>query len=203
MKIGLISDVHGDLKALTRALDLLKNRHHADAVWCAGDLVGRGGQPNDVVAQIVLGGIPTVLGNHDEMMLTFQRDEDGNHVMLGQLLGYLPRTLHLLTTLPRTYRAHLEGHTLVMVHGTPRSNTDSLSIRPSERLRALAWLDRIGADILITGHTHVPMTIQDYRGLVVNPGSLFDPIGSQRSSSETYGVLDLHHMRFHCYPLWE
>jgi putative phosphoesterase len=202
MKIGIISDVHGDLKALEHAITLLEARHRVKAIWCAGDLVGRGKQPNEVVSRVLARRIPTVMGNHDEMMLTHQRNEWGQTVMLGQVLGYNLPTLQRLTKLPRTYRDHIEGHTLVMVHGSPRSNTESISLNPLERGRALDWLDKIGADILIAGHTHTPMILQDYRGLIVNPGSLFDPTGFQRSSSETYGVLDVSTMGFEYYPLW-
>ena len=40
MKIGIISDVHGDYTALTTALERLENEHHVDQILCAGDLVG-------------------------------------------------------------------------------------------------------------------------------------------------------------------
>ena len=203
MKIGLISDVHGDLKALNRALNLLHDDHNIETIWCAGDLVGRGKYPDEVVARIITTGIPTVMGNHDEMTLILQHHALSRGLSPEKALGYSAYTLHLLTTLPRTYRVQIEGRTVVMVHGTPRSNNESVSIKPAERNQAFDWLEKIGADILITGHTHVPMVLQDYRGLIVNPGSLFDPRGFQRSSSETYGVLDVSHLHFAYYPLWD
>ena len=200
MKLGLISDIHGDLRALNRALMLLHERHHVDVIWCAGDLVGRGQQPNEVVARIINGAIPSVLGNHDEFMLMLNRSKPDAH---HPVLGYKPETLRMLRTLPRTYRARLEGHNIVMVHGTPRSNSESLSLAPAHQEKALAWLSKIGAQILVAGHTHVPMYAQDKRGLVVNPGSLFDPTGFERSSSESYGVLDITTLTFRHYPLWD
>lgn len=199
MKLGLISDIHGDLKALNRALTLLKERHQVDAIWCAGDLVGRGQQPNEVVHRVV-GSIPSVLGNHDEFVLMLNRTQTERH---QTLLSCTPDTLRLLRTLPRTYRTRLEGRNIVMIHGTPRSNSESLSLAPAHREKALAWLKKIGAQILIAGHTHVPMYAQDQRGLVVNPGSLFDPTGFERSSSESYGVLDVTALTFAHYPLWD
>ncbi len=198
MRIGLISDIHGDIKALNRAFEVLNNR--VEAIWCAGDLVGRGSHPNEVVEKIVNARIPTVLGNHDEIALAmghyYSTHEDS-------FLVCQPRTLRLLMTLPRTYRARIGGRTVVMVHGTPRSNAESISLMPAFRERALTWLNKIGADILITGHTHVPISTRSYQGLIVNPGSLFNPAGSPRSSSETYGVLDTSTLTFNYYPLWE
>jgi putative phosphoesterase len=203
MKLGVISDIHGDIKALQRALDLLTTKHSVESVWCAGDLVGRGKNPDEVVATIVQGEMPAVMGNHDEMVLTARVFRTGRIITLGEALGYRARTLHLLTTLPRTSRAHIDGHTLVMVHGSPRSNAESISINPKQRQQSLSWLEKVGADILITGHTHAPMSLRGSRGIVINPGSLFDPTGFKRSSSETYGVLDIGAMNFDTFALWD
>lgn len=206
MKIGLISDVHGDLKALDQALRLLEHKHHADTVWCAGDLVGRGTKPNEVVRRVVGAGIPTVLGNHDEMVLLMTRHK----IMLKQTdengwssRSYTTQTIETLGKLPRTYRTQIAGRTVVMVHGSPRSNLEGISLNPQHRLRELLWLEKISADILVTGHTHAPLILRDQRGMIVNPGSLFDPSGFQRASSETYGLLDVDQMRFDYYPLWD
>ncbi len=200
MKLGLISDVHGDWRALQRAQLLLYQQHQVDAIWCAGDLVGRGLQPNEVVWQIMENQIPAVMGNHDEMMISPWLGS--STLTLGDVLGVHPRTLAMLTALPRTYRARLDSRTVVMVHGSPRSNTESLSLHPHEQQRALSWLPKIGADILIAGHTHTPMKLQNQHGIVVNPGSLFDATNFERASSETYGVLDVALMEFSYYPLW-
>jgi putative phosphoesterase len=200
MKLGLISDIHGDLAALLRAQHLLLEQHRVDGIWCAGDLVGRGHSPDEVVLHIIQKGMPAVLGNHDEMMISPLADGR----LMGERLGMQASTLHLLAALPRTYRAQMDKRRLVMVHGTPRSNWERISPNPQEEGRALAWLEKVGADILITGHSHVPMAIQNAHGLVVNPGSLFDDQAQDsRSSSKTYGVLEVAEMRFQTFPLWD
>ncbi|MFP4321130.1 MAG: metallophosphoesterase family protein [Anaerolineales bacterium] len=202
MKLGLISDVHGDLPALQQALALLEQRHHVDAVWCAGDIVGLGTQPDEVARVVVAGGIPTVMGKYDEMMLTPQQDIAGVHVLMGEIFGYAPRTMQLLATLPRTYRARFGAQSVVMVHGTPLTNTQGISPNLAQRQAALAWLRKTGADILITGHTHHPVMIRAAQGMVVNPGSLFSSAGARRYSSQTYGVLDVAARQFNYYALW-
>jgi predicted phosphodiesterase len=65
MKIGLISDIHGDIDALRMALEHL---HDADHILCAGDLVEKGSAGPAVVDLIRERSIPTVRGNHDEMI---------------------------------------------------------------------------------------------------------------------------------------
>jgi predicted phosphodiesterase len=45
MRIAVISDVHANLPALRAVIDDV-TAIGCDAVWCAGDLVGRGPHPN-------------------------------------------------------------------------------------------------------------------------------------------------------------
>src|ERR687892_2355576 len=65
MRIALIADVHANVPALRAVLDDAA-AIGCDVVWCAGDVVGRGPHPNEVVDEIRRLGIPTVQGNWDE-----------------------------------------------------------------------------------------------------------------------------------------
>src|SRR6185437_4001235 len=68
MKLGLISDVHGDPVALELAWSHLTVLG-ADRIVCAGDLVGYGPFPDRVVKIVVERGIASVRGNHDRWAL--------------------------------------------------------------------------------------------------------------------------------------
>ena len=48
MKYGVFSDVHGNLEALEAVLHALR-QEEVDRVWCLGDLVGYGANPNECV----------------------------------------------------------------------------------------------------------------------------------------------------------
>jgi len=65
MKLGLISDIHADYPSLVKALRIFK-RVGVNKILCAGDLVEKGDNGNEVVALIHRLKIPCVLGNHDE-----------------------------------------------------------------------------------------------------------------------------------------
>jgi hypothetical protein len=105
MNVGVISDIHGDYAALETALDRLRNIHRVDLILCAGDLVGRGPQPDSVVELIRQYNIPTVRGNHDEF----------NY-------GLTPENKAFLRTLPLEWRGTLEGQLVYMTHGKPGNN---------------------------------------------------------------------------------
>jgi predicted phosphodiesterase len=66
LRIGLLADIHANYPSLIKALQIFKQAK-VDKILCAGDLVEKGEQGDEVVALIRELNIPCVLGNHDEM----------------------------------------------------------------------------------------------------------------------------------------
>jgi diadenosine tetraphosphatase ApaH/serine/threonine PP2A family protein phosphatase len=64
MRIALLSDVHGNLPAFRAVLEDVDARG-AERVWCLGDLVGYGAQPDGCVALARERCDLTLAGNHD------------------------------------------------------------------------------------------------------------------------------------------
>jgi predicted phosphodiesterase len=64
MRIALLSDVHGNLPAFRAILDDVEAAS-VDEVWCLGDLVGYGAQPDDCVALARERCDLCLAGNHD------------------------------------------------------------------------------------------------------------------------------------------
>jgi predicted phosphodiesterase len=63
MRILIISDIHANFTALEA---VLADAPQADAVWCLGDLVGYGPDPNECVIRVQqLPNLVCLLGNHD------------------------------------------------------------------------------------------------------------------------------------------
>jgi diadenosine tetraphosphatase ApaH/serine/threonine PP2A family protein phosphatase len=62
MKFAIVSDVHGNLEALTAVFERIGPD---DAVLCLGDIVGYGPNPNECLALLRERATATVLGNHD------------------------------------------------------------------------------------------------------------------------------------------
>lgn len=73
MKLGIFTDVHGDLLSLQKVLTALEALG-ADVLICLGDLVVHGQHPNAVVDLIRRLKISTVGGNHDHGALYYGRD---------------------------------------------------------------------------------------------------------------------------------
>lgn len=178
MQVGIISDVHGDYETLSKTLHRLRNLHKVSHILCAGDLVGRGPEQNRVVELIRKHRIHTVRGNHDEWFY-----------------GISDENIAYLKTLPVDWRGDVGGYSFFMCHGKPGNNMWGMYRDHLSNTYVNMVLGSLGVQVLVTGHTHVPLYVQVDEGVLVNPGSLYT-FDSSRASSRTYGVLTLPEMTF-------
>ncbi len=182
MKVLILSDIHGNWPALQAVL-------HAepipDQILCLGDLVNYGPQPAECVTWAMrLGtGDHVIQGNHDR---AFGVDEDPRCTPAYQWLANAMQTAtanllnremkHFLATLPPIERFRLSGASCVACHAIP---SDPLYGYLSEQSGLTRWESEFNLaghpDLLLLGHTHVPMKTQFQRTLVVNPGSVGQP----------------------------
>jgi putative phosphoesterase len=184
MKLGVISDLHGDPIALELAWAHLTVMG-ADWIVCAGDLVGYGPFPDRVVAFLQQHQVSAVRGNHDRWALERGwgvRDEFGGGMPSVETLDYL-------RALPFDMLVSYERIVGCVVHGSPRSDMEfvNYSSHPPSVLRE--YLAMLNCDLLIVGHTHRPMWYRCREGLVLNPGSAVSmPVVD---SSRTFALIDL------------
>ncbi|HZY10467.1 MAG TPA: metallophosphoesterase family protein [Bacteroidota bacterium] len=74
MRIAIISDIHGNLEALEKAIFLLKEQS-IDEIICLGDIVGYGANPNECIALVRQTTPHILLGNHDEAAISLSKTE--------------------------------------------------------------------------------------------------------------------------------
>jgi predicted phosphodiesterase len=162
--LGLFSDVHGNLAALEAVLLDLRSKG-VRRLYCLGDLVGYGPDPNEVIDLIQAEGIPTILGNYDDGV-GFERGSCGCFYpdVEAKRIGaasyeFTVRAVaddrkEYLRGLPRDMRLQIEGYSLHLVHGSPRRiNEYLLPGRETRTFERVAAAEE--ADILVFGHTHV------------------------------------------------
>ncbi|TWU04241.1 metallophosphoesterase family protein [Stieleria varia] len=188
MKIGIISDIHGDLTSLNMALSHMQLAS-VQRVLCAGDLVERGSNDHGVIDYFRQHAIPCVQGNHDENAV--RHHELQAHVEVQDDSTLSAASVDFLRGLPLTQSFVWVGSTMLLAHATPSDNGAPVFQDPScEKLSKTFKKDlaRMEADILVVGHTHYPFDIR-YKGKrVLNPGSVCN---LQSRDSHTCGILDL------------
>ncbi|MCA9681756.1 MAG: metallophosphoesterase family protein [Myxococcales bacterium] len=163
LRVGLISDIHADLEALERALAILEAAG-VDKVVCLGDVVEKGPQPDLVVERLEALCIPTVKGNHDANAV--------RHASLEPRTAGLSRdSVAWLDALPHTREYHWAGLRIVLAHAS--LTEDYSAVRPGEvpkrMRRALRHAD---PDVVVLGHTHIPMRFRWAHHWLCNPGSI-------------------------------
>jgi putative phosphoesterase len=178
MRVGIVSDVHGNAVGLDRALQLMGD---VDLLLCAGDIVEEFRFSNDAVALLRERGALCVLGNHDLGLLAphGQRARTAPHVD--------PSLVVWLSSHPLHHDLDIDGKRLIMTHASPCPPHNQYVGAHSPELRRIGGIE---ADWVVIGHTHHQMVQRVGRPLVINPGSVGqarDPSNSRRLS---FAVLD-------------
>ncbi len=188
MRIGVISDIHSNLAAL-RAV--LRDMPRVDEIICMGDLVGYGAEPNKVIKVIRSKGIRSVMGNHDYATVTGDisgfNDRAANAI--NWTLNNIDRkNLEYLATFPTHLEFKIGGHRIYMVHGSPRNPLNEY-VFPDFSNRDMAEVTKgADADLVLLGHTHMPMKRMIMGKLVVNPGGVGQP--RDRDPRASYALLN-------------
>ncbi len=164
-----------------------------DELYCLGDLVGYGPEPNSVVEKL-RGLKPTVIlaGNHDHAVVT--GDSSGFVDYAAKAIEWTrlqltKKNLEYLATLKTSATRPVEGRSIALFHGSPRDPLNEYVFpgTPPSVLRELLKLS--GGSVLLQGHTHVPMFFTSGSSILLNPGSVGQPRdGDPRAS---YMILDL------------
>ncbi len=186
-RLAVLGDIHANLVALDAVLDAIAAAGITRAI-ITGDIVLRGLEPERCVKRVRKTGWPCVEGNTDRRVvgkkvkpMTHPRDmRPGTRTWTKTMLSQ--QSLDWLDALPTIVEADLGSQRVVAMHGdqtVPPGMVDHGT--PDHDI--LAAMDVLGADVLITAHTHSPMLRWLEGRLVVNPGSVGEGTADDRRPS--------------------
>lgn len=190
MRTLVISDIHANLTALEA---VLKSADKYEAVWCLGDLVGYGPDPNQCVATIrELPKLKCIIGNHDAAAL-MQIDADTFNPEARSALLWTRKELtddsrDFLSGLPEK----IEIGQVTLSHGSPRHPVWEYLL---DTRTATINFEYFTTRLCFVGHTHLPVvyTLHNENNLarlnipesnikislpqraIINPGSVGQP----------------------------
>ena len=189
MRIGVIADPHSNLAALQA---VLKQMPKVDDIICAGDLVGYGAEPNEVIDLVNKRRVHAALGNHDHGAIT--RDVAGFNPFAAKAVLWTADKLSKENV--RYLRGLREELTLTfgsrrvhVVHGSPRDHLYEYVLPDLSNRELLELTRNVNADVIILGHTHLPMQRVIQGKLVLNPGGVGQP--RDRDPKASYMILTL------------
>jgi diadenosine tetraphosphatase ApaH/serine/threonine PP2A family protein phosphatase len=188
VKIGILSDIHSNLEALEVSLHRLDSEA-VERLYCLGDIVGYGANPNECVEKIRTLCDVCVIGNHDDALIGHTSIQYFNSYAraaiewTGRVLSDANR--EYLTSLPLRHQE--DG--LLMVHATPiEPEAWSYVLRPEEA--APQFQDMKNGTTAFIGHSHIPVRFDDIaaKKAIINVGSVGQP--RDRDPRASCGMFD-------------
>jgi diadenosine tetraphosphatase ApaH/serine/threonine PP2A family protein phosphatase len=190
MRVLVLSDIHANLTALNRVLD---DASSFDAVWCLGDLVGYGPDPNECIDRVQqLPQLTCLIGNHDLAAL----GSIPLHRFNADASASVAWTRDHLTAASSAYLASLKAKARVppftLAHGSPRQEVWEYIL---DHHGADRNFDILETDYCLVGHSHLPLGFVRFPGesyclpvqlpvdvhlsltprMILNPGSVGQP----------------------------
>jgi putative phosphoesterase len=188
----VISDIHSNLVAFET---VIANLPEHEQVFCLGDMVGYGPQPNEVLERL-RGLHPTVvlLGNHDYAVAT--GDSTGFSPHAAVAVQWTRRHMkqensnYLLDLRPSAI-LEVEDVPLGLFHGSPRDPLTEYIFPGVPEHVAKKMIQKVGVKAVLLGHTHMPMLYSFEGQMLGNPGSVGQPRdGDPRASFALLTISD-------------
>lgn len=213
MRYLIISDIHANLVALDTVLEAV-DLSTVDQVWCLGDVVGYGPNPNECVARMREVATVCLVGNHDWAALGKLDIQDFNR----EARQAIKWTQEQLSEESLAFLETLEGrrddvHPLFTIsHASPRHPIWEYLLYPSN---AAENFEHFQTPFCLVGHTHKPIIFRQEIGqehllpqafqpaleiglpiaharekirLIINPGSVGQP--RDNDSRAAYAIYD-------------
>ncbi len=184
MKELLISDVHGNLEALLQVLKMERWDH----IYCMGDIVDYGPSPQECI-ELIRENAVSVKGNHDNAVASgvdcgcgYEIKELSQEVRKFSIEQINQDGMQFLAKLP----IHVSTNGKLLTH----ASLDDLFkyLKPDTPEEEFQPFSDVKEDVVLLGHTHIPMDRIVNGRRHINPGSLGQPRdGDWRAS---YAIID-------------
>lgn len=203
MRVLIISDIHANLTALETVLTAAGT---VEAVWCLGDIVGYGPDPNECI-EVVRGltNLQCIIGNHDAASLRQIGSEafnpEARRALHWTQEHLSPTSVEFLSSLPES----VQVDAITLVHGSPRHPVWEYLL---DTRTATLNFEYFSTPFCMVGHTHLPVFYYLPEGAqvaelsipepnldypmkprsILNPGSVGQP--RDRDARAAYAIYD-------------
>jgi len=203
MRLAILADIHSNLTAFEAVLGDAKNRGGFDKIWCLGDMVGYGPEPNQCIKRLREFQHVCIAGNHDWAAIGKMDTSEFNPV--AAVAAHW--TAEQLTAESKDYLLglplilHEDGFTLA--HGSPREPIWEYLLSARAAKENFAYFE---TTYCLVGHSHIPLIFElveddavylelretefklSEKRMIVNPGSVGQPRDADPRAS--YAIYD-------------
>ncbi len=194
MRIAIISDIHSNLEALTKALETI-DRLSVDTIICLGDIVGYGANPNECVELIRHRCEIVIKGNHDEAILRPSITEHFTDNARTAIMWTCKQLTEENFSYLRTLLLSSKKDSFFFVHASPCNPAEWKYILDNHM--AVDAFRCFSESLCFIGHTHTPGVfsingrasgITRGERYLINVGSIGQP--RDHNSQLSFGLLD-------------
>lgn len=177
MKVGVITDIHGNHYALEQVLKEAKNEG-VDKILALGDLVGYYYHPEIVIDMLQEWPVELIKGNHEVILQELYENRiDPNIVKKKYGSGHQQaldnlsnETLDRLFSLPTQKSLEIDNVTFQLNHGSPWSIDEYLY--PDTDKLTLERCNSVFHDFILVGHSHYSFSYKCQNSTLINSGSV-------------------------------
>jgi len=184
MRLAFISDIHANLPALEAVLADVEGAD-PDELWCLGDVVGYGAQPDECATLVAERCALCLVGNHDLAVLG-ELDVSAFSPAAAAAVEWTrevakPSTIEFLAGL----KPADESHEVALYHASPRDPVWEYVLWPDQAAECIGLQ---AARVSLIGHSHVALFFvmpEDRRGPGGRPAELLDAARGAEASGGT------------------
>jgi predicted phosphodiesterase len=177
MKIGILSDIHGNSEALREVLKAAESEGVEELI-ILGDFTGYYYHTDEVFDLLSEWRSISIKGNHDEMLEgIFNGSIRANDIRLKYGSGHefalqnlSAAQLNFLFELPEKLSYTIDGVRLSLNHGSPWDK--GFYIYPDAGPEIMERCDDPEYDFVLIGHSHYPFIHKNRHSTLINPGSV-------------------------------
>lgn len=182
--IYAFSDLHANIAALDAIIRNIDTHNFPHSIKIfAGDYINFGPWPNETISFVrSLTNAFFVIGNQDQYILDENNSKLSPYIRDERIIEHLNWTrnqlseenIEWLRSLQVIRRVDVDNRKIIIFHGDYENTEKGLSNDT---------LERIGEEIIICGHIHKPYKKEIANKIIINPGSVGDPLdGDTRAS---------------------
>lgn len=177
MKIGVLSDIHGNHIALKEVLEEAE-KQNVSKLCILGDIVGYYYNPSKVLEMLSDWDFEMILGNHESLLMKMKESSNicfqvtnkygnGHQLALNTLSDI---QLDFLNSLKEQLSINVDNTKFLLSHGSPWNNDQY--IYPNTDVNYLKKFDEYEYDFILFGHSHYSFFFRTKHGIALNPGSV-------------------------------
>ncbi len=176
MRFALISDIHGNLEALTAVLSDLE-KQKVDKIHCLGDVVGYGSNPRECLDLINKNCDIKLVGNHEFMMLGIIPMEKCNNAAQISYQWTRKEITDFELAIIEEFQIQSVIENCLLIHSSPYRPKDWNYILNTEQ--ATLAFESLREHNCFIGHSHLPMIFTEIKGeaprLKIGHNFIMDP----------------------------